>query len=270
MTDYKALYDGLETTLRHQCENPSEFDHRMTKFLASYDGRSVVSDDDYHWVLVYVAFYSGMKAKIVEQRMPIIREFLHGYQRVADYDDENVKRMMSDDRMLRYEKKIRASIQNARAVREVVSRYGSFRAYLDSFDSKDPSENLLRLRNDLMSRFKMIGPITSFHFMMDVGLPVLKPDRVIMRVFERLGLIPTKSLSEENLQEVVRQGLEFSKTTGKPIRQIDNMLVSFGQVGGSSDLGIPQGICLEKSPKCSVCDMRAWCGFFKKLAPTSC
>lgn len=266
--DYKGIYEALDTTLRKHCDSPSDFDRRMDETVARFDGRAVNSDDDYHWALVYVAFYSGFKAKTVTQRMPVIKEYLQGYQRVAAYDDEMVHKMLNDERMITYEKKIRASIQNARAVVNVVQQYGSFRAYLDSFDWKDSPDNLMRLRNDLMWRFDWLGPITSFHFMMDIGLPILKPDRVIMRVFERLGLTQTRSESEENLLEVVRQGLLFKEATGKPIRQIDIMFVSLGQVGGnSSDLGVTRGICLEKSPLCSECDLRDQCNFFKKLQP---
>jgi DNA-3-methyladenine glycosylase I len=265
MTDYAEVYQALDTTLRQQCDVPNELDRLVDRFLRDNDGRSVSSDDDFHWVMVYVAFYSGMNAKTVTERMPIIREYLHGYKRVSAYDEEMVKKMLGDERMLRNEKKVRASIQNARAVGDIVLKYGSFRSYLDSFNWRDSPENLVRLRNDLMARFEMLKKITSFHFMMDVGLPVIKPDRVIMRVFERLGLIPNRDQSNENLLEVVRQGILMSEAAGKPTRQIDIMLVSLGQVGGSPELGTTHGVCLEKSPLCLECGLRSQCIFFKNL-----
>ena len=265
--DYKGIYEALDATLRKHSKTPSIFDQRMAAFLECNDGRNVKTDDDYYWVLVEVAFYSGMDADKVTQRMPVVEEYLSGCQRVAEYDERMVEKMLGDDRMLKNQTKIRASIQNARAVRDVVSQYGSFRAYLDSFGLRDDDRNIMRLRNDLVARFKMLGDVTSLHFMMDVGLPVLKPDRVNMRVFERLGLIQTRSPTEENLWEAVRQGRVFSKVTGKPIRQIDIMFVSLGQVGGSPELGTTYGICLEKSPLCKECDLSGHCAFFRNPQP---
>ena len=44
------------------------------------------------------------------------------------------------------------------------------------------------------------------------------------------------------------------------------MLVSLGQVGGSSELAINRGICLEKSPDCDSCGLDRYCEFHRKEA----
>lgn len=101
----------------------------------------------------------------------------------------------------------------------------------------------MRLRDELESIFYGLGKVTSFHFLIDIGKPVLKPDRVICRVFERLGLIENR----EQLLEAVLQGRKFAEATGYPIRYIDIVFVAYGQVK-SSEYGIDRGICLEENP----------------------
>jgi len=263
MTDYIGIYEALDSTLRKRCDTPSEFNRLVDSFVRENDGRIVITDDDYHWVLVKTAFYSGIDADRVTGRRPAIEKYLRGYQKVAEYGETMVRKMMADEDMFRKEEKILASINNAKAVEVVVKQHGSFRSYIDSFGDMSDLSNIAHLRNNLRKRFKWIGPVTSFHFMMDVGVPVLKPDLVIMREFERLGLIQLTSDSEANLWEAVKQGQIISQATGKPIRQIDVMFVSLGQRGGkNSELKISRGVCL-KEPECTACGLAGYCRYFK-------
>ncbi len=61
------------------------------------------------------------------------------------------------------------------------------------------------------------------------------------------------------------EGRRFAAATGLPIRYIDIVLVTFGQVA-SPDLGIARGVCL-KTPTCGVCRVRQHCTF---PAPARC
>jgi DNA-3-methyladenine glycosylase I len=87
--------------------------------------------------------------------------------------------------------------------------------------------------------------------MTDIGLNVLKPDRVICRIFKRLGLIA----DENQLLSTVLQGRKFQQQTGHSIRYIDIVLVAYGQVE-FLDLGIKNGICLNK-PRCEACPLKS-------------
>lgn len=44
------------------------------------------------------------------------------------------------------------------------------------------------MRVALQERFEYLGEITVYHVLTDIGLPVLKPDRVVTRMFARLGI----------------------------------------------------------------------------------
>jgi DNA-3-methyladenine glycosylase I len=115
------------------------------------------------------------------------------------------------------------------------------------------------LKEELEYRFLGLGRITTYHFLTDIGSPVIKPDRVICRIFQRLGLID----NEGQLLKTVIQGRKFAEATGQPIRYIDIIFVAYGQMQ-SKEFGIEHGICLEKNPACSLCDAKRFCIFYSR------
>jgi DNA-3-methyladenine glycosylase I len=113
------------------------------------------------------------------------------------------------------------------------------------------------LKEELEYKFHGIGRITTYHVLTDIGLPVLKPDRVISRIFKRLGIIE----NSDQLLKTIIQGRKFVEITGLPIRYIDIIFVSYGQAK-SVALGLDRGICLEKNPLCEVCEVVEYCRYY--------
>jgi DNA-3-methyladenine glycosylase I len=218
------------------------------------------SDDEYFEMLTMIVFYSGFKAATVENKEKIILSHFPKYTLVTEYSEADIQRIMSDSKMIKNERKIKACISNARTFRRIIQHYGSFLEYLNVYNAKDSFENLIELKNELEYRFDYLGGTTVFHFLTDLGYNVLKPDRVISRIFKRLGLID----DERKLLQTVEQGREFAKHTGYPIRYIDIIFVKLGQMGKSEMFGLEEGICLEKSPKCMVCLLKEYCNYYKQ------
>lgn len=209
------------------------------------------SDDEYYKLIVLVVFYSGFKAQTVTAKRDIILHHFSDWRIVSQYSDGDVQRILSDSQMIANEGKIKACIQNARSIAQIVDQFGSVHDYINGFNPGESAENLLLLKENLESRFAYLGKITVYHFMTDIGLNVLKPDRVICRIFKRLGLID----NEEQLLSTVLQGRKFQQHTGHSIRYIDIVLVAYGQVE-FADLGIKKGICLSQ-PRCEICPLKS-------------
>ena len=178
---------------------------------------------------------------------------------VANYGDEEVSEILSDPEMIRNLRKINACIKNAKVFMEIVNVYGSFYKYIESFSPKISFENLMLFKESMEYQFSGLGSITTYHYLMDIGLPVLKPDRVICRIFNRLALIKSK----EQLLSAVIQGRKFAHTTNQPIRYIDIVFVAYGQMK-SEEFGIKKGICLETNPACAVCGVIDYCNYSDK------
>lgn len=241
-TDKKKFRDGIEAF--------NSYRERFRK----------MSDNEIYSTLVQVIFYSGMNGKTVSKRMPTILKYLGDFRRVANYTEEDIKKIMDDRNMIRNLKKIRACIHNAKEFQGIVKSYGSFVNYLESFDV-DPTnyhDIKTKLAPELIKKFKGIGKVTVYHFLMDLGFGVMKPDRTILRLFHRLGWLPTSDSTEENIERTIQICSEISSETGFWIRAVDIVLVSFCQEGGNLELGVPEGIC-TRNPKCQECPLRERC-----------
>jgi DNA-3-methyladenine glycosylase I len=260
--EYQAVFNHLEATLiRTGNQRGRKHDIRETLDAYRTVSQESRSDDDYFRMLVKVVFYSGFKAATVDKKLPAIERHFSDYRQVAGYDDRDYAAIIADPQMLRNGGKIRACIKNAQQFRTIVQDHGSFQNYLDGFSRSASSEKVMELRKDLRSRFDYLGGITSYHFLTDIGMPVLKPDRVIRRIFSRLGLVEDAGEGEKRLCEVVAQGAEFARSTGLPIRYIDSVFVSYGQVTGDDPEGLAQGICLGDHPRCDICGVKAFCRY---------
>jgi DNA-3-methyladenine glycosylase I len=262
MTDYQTIFNKVESTLiRVGSQNiPQEIVRKNLDEFKKIASKKF-TNTDYFQVLIYVPFYSGFKADTVNNRMDTIRKYFSDYKIVAGYDLKKISEILGDSQMIRHKGKIQASVDNARTFKAIIEQYGSFQTYIDSFAPKASFENLMRLRQDLRRRFRYLGKITVYHFLTDIGMPVLKPDRVIRRIFCRLGLVESEGESEEQLLKAVSQGHKFAQETGYPIRYIDIIFVAYGQVQ-SEGFGIEQGICLKDDPQCNICGVSQYCNYF--------
>jgi DNA-3-methyladenine glycosylase I len=226
--------------------------------------RQSVSSEVQGQELTFV-FYSGFKAATVDSRLSVIRGHFPDFSTVAKYQENDIARIMADSKMIRNERKIRACAENARVFAAIIDQYGSFRGYIDSFLPTESFENLMLLKEELEYRFQGIGRVTTYHILTDIGLPVLKPDRVMCRIFQRLGLIE----SEDQLLKTVIQGRKFAEATGLPIRYIDIVFVAYGQAKYEI-LGMDRCICLEENPLCSACKVASSCKYFiQKMSSSS-
>ncbi len=260
MKDYKAIFTGIETGLiSYGSRNLSEEKIRQELDKFKYGLEKNFTDTDYFNIIIGVIFYSGFKAATVDAHLAVIRNYFPDFVTTANYTENDINRIMADSRMIRNERKIRSCVTNALVFSDIINEHGSFRNYIESFSPTKSFENLMLLKEELEYKFNGIGKVTTYHILTDIGLPVLKPDRVICRIFRRLDLIE----NEEQLLKTVIQGRKFAEATGLPIRYIDIIFVAYGQVKFEA-LGLSHGICLEDNPNCSVCKVIDLCNFNKQ------
>lgn len=252
---YRDVFQQVEETLLSYGSRHRPLEEIRSALLPFRTLGSTYSDASLFEKLTLIVFYSGFRASTVTAKIPVIRAHFPGYAIVAAYGDEDVRRIMADSTMIRNERKIRAVIANARAILGIVREFGSFQAYLDGFRPGESIENVMLLKRDLQARFSFLGGVTAYHFLTDIGLPVLKPDRVLCRIFHRLGLVQ----DDKDIESVVRHGRCFADATGHPIRYIDIIFVAYGQAQ-SEEFGIDKGICLT-DPRCTECRLQPHCQY---------
>jgi hypothetical protein len=147
------------------------------------------------------------------------------------------------------------------AHRTAKKQHGNFQGYIDSFATRESFENLLRLRKNLIRRFEYLSKVTSFHFLCKIGMPVIKPDVAIRRVFFRLGLVDSNDETENAVCGVVREGEAFVRATGNPHCYVDIVFAHFGQMA-TPEINLDRGICLQEKPQCDLCGVSPLCRYF--------
>jgi len=264
--EYVKVFQKIFNKLREESKDKKKFEAYLEE-LNNYAGRyKRMSDEEMYATLVQVVFFAGMNAKTVGERMPTILKYLGDFRKVAKYEEDNIRRMLNDRSMIRNRRKIEACIHNAREFERIIQKYGSFANYLDSFGiSFDDYEGIKRkIRPELIRRFKGLGKVTVYHYLMDLGFGVMKPDRTILRLFYRLGWLESPEPTEENIDKIIKICKEIAKELNVWIRVVDIVLVAFCQEGGNGDLGIKEGICI-KIPKCHKCPLKDCCNIMGQI-----
>lgn len=258
--NYKDIFYKLEMTLKKESSlSEDEFEEHWGKFK-NYHYKND-NDNDIFWRLIQVIFFSGFKAATVTAKLPEIKKYFYDYNIVKHYSEEQIERIIDDkgNEIICNMRKMLACVENAKIFNGIVLQYGSFANYLESFGDLSEEVTLDTLREDLR-KFSYLGKITSYHFMLDLGLNVWKPDRVILRILKRLSLIDDTENTEKNIRQAIKVGREISSQVGLPIRYIDLLFVKYGQQGNEKPFGLENGgICLEKNPRCSICGIKEYC-----------
>ncbi len=132
-------------------------------------------------------FQSGLSWLTILRKRENFRRAFAGFdpERVAAFDDADVRRLLDDAGIVRHRGKIEATIANARATLEVQRRYGSLAALVWSFEPPRRGRGVPRELDQLPTKvpqsvalsktllglgFKFVGPTTMYAAMQSLGL----------------------------------------------------------------------------------------------------
>lgn len=137
-------------------------------------------DADYLERLSRAMFAAGLNWRVIDSKWPSFKKAFDGFSpaKVAAFREKDVVRLMGDKGIVRNERKIRATIENARAMLDLKSEHGSFKSYLESFGKKETA-----LIGDIQERFSHVGPSSArtFLWMVDHPLTPTKEERQWMK-----------------------------------------------------------------------------------------
>ena len=123
---------------------------------------------DYLAVMTRAVFQAGLSWAQIDRQWPALCDAFGNFApgAVAAYGDDDVARVMRHPGILHSERKIRATIANAKAICELNRAHRGLRNYLRSFGS------YAALTADLRKRFKFVGDVSAYYFLYRVGEPV--------------------------------------------------------------------------------------------------
>ena len=127
---------------------------------------------DYLGVITRAVFQSGMSWRVVEAKWSGFREAFAGFDpaAVAAFGDDDVERLIADQRIIRNRRKIEATVTNAQAMLALEDRPGGFLGWLRGQDDFDATVAALR------GEFRYLGDLGAYYFLYVVGEDVPSHD----------------------------------------------------------------------------------------------
>ncbi len=134
------------------------------------------SDNAYFENLCRIIFQTGLNWHVVDKKWENIKHAFCNFDidSIADFNDHDIDRLLSDKRIIRNKYKIHAIITNAKIFKKITKNCGSFKAYIDKMDKAD---NYQKVVAELADTFERIGPTTASLFLFSVGEKI-KPTRI--------------------------------------------------------------------------------------------
>lgn len=134
-------------------------------------------------LLILEGFQAGLSWECILNKREAFRKAFDGFDidTVSAYDEEKVAALMDDPAIVRNQRKITASITNARVFKEIQEEFGSFDAYIWHFTSGNTVNESHTIRTtsplsdeiskDLKKRgMKFVGSTIIYSFLQAIGV----------------------------------------------------------------------------------------------------
>lgn len=220
------------------------------------------SDDFYYGQLIEVPFFGGMKANTVVNHLDAIHRHLDDFSKTSNCGEKEIEEALNDPKMIHHRGKVEAAIENAKVFSRIVDDYGSFGKFIASYGFYRNHETLLRLQNDIMGLFRYFGNANAWFYLRIIGLPSVKPDVHVKRIFYRIGLIG----NEGDEDGVIVAALRMAHAVSVPLDWIDDFVFL-----GQEDHFYPKSEVCGSKPECdreiNPCEIKDLCNYFKEHRP---
>jgi DNA-3-methyladenine glycosylase I len=145
-------------------------------------GRPTTDDHRLYEKVCLEGFQAGLSWLTILRKRESFRAAFAGFDpaEVADFDEADVSRLLSDEGIIRHEGKIRSTINNAERALELIDEQGSLSDYFWSWAGPETpaprmivatTETSATLSKDLKRRgWTFVGPTTVYAFMQAMGL----------------------------------------------------------------------------------------------------
>ena len=160
---------------------PSPYESRLRCNWVKNPLLGAYHDDEYGFTPEFDAIFlerlvleinqAGLSWLTVLRKREGFQRAYHGFEVdiVADYGDEDRKRLMADASIVRNRRKINAAIVNARVFQELRGQYGTFKAWLDSQAAELPKKTKADWVALFKTKFVFTGPEITGEFLMSTG-----------------------------------------------------------------------------------------------------
>lgn len=161
---------------------------------------AMVGDDRYLSVMSRRIFRAGLQHRMVDQRWPAFEAAFLDFDlaHVASLEDDDIRRLHSDERLIRHPGKLRAVRDNARAMQALVAEEGSFGVWLAGW----PEEEIVELWFELAARFSQLGGNSAPAFLRMAGKDTFLVTDWVTKALNHWGVYQGVPKGKRALREV--------------------------------------------------------------------
>ena len=138
-------------------------------------------DQEIFELLVLESFQSGLSWLTILKKRENFRKAFDNfdYEKIAEYDDDKIDELLSDEGIIRNKAKINATINNAKVFMDIQEEFGSFDDYIWDFtdgeiikaEYETESDLSKKIAKDLKKRgMKFVGSKTVYSFLESIGI----------------------------------------------------------------------------------------------------
>lgn len=153
-------------------------------YVAYHDHEWCRKNLDDHYLLemlILESFQAGLSWECVLNKREAFKESFDNFdlEKIVNYDEEKIKELLENKKIIRNKLKIRASINNAKIFKEIQKEYKTFAAYLTSFTKgktfyeidKTTSPLSDEISKDLQKRkMKFVGSTIIYSYLQAIGV----------------------------------------------------------------------------------------------------
>lgn len=132
-------------------------------------------------LLILESFQAGLSWECVLNKRKYFKEAYDNFdiEKIINYDDEKLEKLMNNKNIIRNKLKIKASINNAKVFMDIESEFGSFKNYLLGYFKEYPVKEVGKttssisdeLSKDLYKRgMRFVGSTIIYSYLQAIGL----------------------------------------------------------------------------------------------------
>jgi 3-methyladenine DNA glycosylase Tag len=183
---------------------------------------AAIADDRWLSSMARSLFEAGFNWAVIDAKWEGFEAAFHRFDsgRIAHYHDEQVDRLLGDDRIVRNGAKVMAVIDNARFICELTLEHGSAGRFFADW----PDADLVGLLEVLTNRGARLGRVTGQRMLRRLGRSsfVLSPDVIARLIIE--GIVAKAPSGRRDMQAVQDAFNEWIRQSQRSLTEISQVL----------------------------------------------
>jgi 3-methyladenine DNA glycosylase Tag len=183
---------------------------------------TAIPDDRWLAGMAKAVFSAGFVWKVIEAKWEEFEAAFDGFDpgRVALYSDDDIARLVSDERIVRNGQKITATVKNAQFIQEIAAEHGSFGAFLASW----PASDQIGLLGVFKARGSRLAGSTGQYFLRFSGWDAFIASGDVVTALIREGVIDKPPTSKGALAKVQAAFNDWTAASGRSQTEVSRML----------------------------------------------